>query len=279
MHTLGMAENLGLGEVFGFDIALPKAREEGHKKHCPFINAPCTKSSKTDPLGICSLTDGETATTLCPTRFRENDAVFRDAARLAFGTGCMVKIVSELRILKQNEETTRKLGKVDYMLVKMDGETALDFAALEVQAVYFSGGELPSTLAKFINGLDVSGVKRRPDWLSSQKRLMPQLNLKVPVFRRWGKKFFVATDANFFKALPLFPCKATTIRNSEVTWLVYPFTRSTTGFSIGEPEVKFSMWDDVKDALREGVAPEPEEVLAELQTRIKKKRFKATIAT
>ncbi len=39
------------------------------------------------------------------------------------------------------------------------------------------------------------------------------------------------------------------------------------------------MWDDVKDALREGVAPEPEEVLAELQTRIKKKRFKATIAT
>ena len=62
---------------------------------------------------------------------------------------------------------------------------------------------------------------------------MPQLNLKVPGFWRWGG-FFAARDQNFFNALHKFPCRAASISNSEITWLVYLFTRAKDGgFPIG----------------------------------------------
>ena len=43
---------------------------------------------------------------------------------------------------------------------------------------------------------------RCPDWRSSgAKRLMPQLQIKVPTLRRWGAKLAVAVDAPFFASL------------------------------------------------------------------------------
>jgi hypothetical protein len=55
--------------------------------------------------------------------------------------------------------------------------------------------------------------------LSSRNRLIYQLNLKVPVFRRWGKNFFVAEDRQFFGALPKMKPVAD-IENSEVAWVL-----------------------------------------------------------
>ena len=41
--------------------------------------------------------------------------------------------------------------------------------------------------------------KRRPDYRSSgPKRLSPQLDVKVPVLRNWGKKVVVVIDRYFF---------------------------------------------------------------------------------
>src|SRR5665213_530015 len=75
--------------------------------------------------------------------------------------------------------------------------------------------------------LDKEG-KRRPDFRSSaQKRLMPQLALKLPIFRLWGKRFFVAVDSTFFAELP--PMKEQSAGNSEVTWLSYDFKRQPEG--------------------------------------------------
>lgn len=56
-----------------------------------------------------------------------------------------------------------------------------------------------------------------------------------------------------------------TLANSEVTWLVYPFAKSGHRFSIGRAKAVFTTWDDVQTALREGIAPEPNEVLAEIE--------------
>ena len=97
---------------------------------------------------------------------------------------------------------------------------------------------------------------------------MPQLDLKVPVFRRWGKKFFVATDSIFFNQLPEFR-RVDSIANSEVTWLVYPFELDPRRnvFMMGEPQIVYSEWTDVKAALREGIAPEPEEILENISSR------------
>ena len=69
---------------------------------------------------------------------------------------------------------------------------------------------------------------RRPDFRSSaQKRLMPQLALKVPIFRRWNKRFFVAVDRTFYGELPTL--KERSLGNSEITWLVYDFQRQAQG--------------------------------------------------
>jgi hypothetical protein len=263
-----------ISEVFGRSIldtsqAASAIRES---KRCPFRSSKCTKSSKANPIGICSLSDGMEAAAICPVRFLENDRVFRDAAKVAFGHGCEIAVFSEIRILRipggaGNRDT--KIGKVDFLLGKVEAGRIVDFAALEVQASYFSGGAIRPALNHFLKhgALDDAISDRRPDFRSSaQKRLMPQLQLKVPVFRRWGKKFFVVVDTQFFKSLPAF--KTTTPTNSEIVWLKYPIRLHGKNYVMDDPEIAGTQWDDVVTSLREGVAPEPAEIYSELQLKL-----------
>ena len=248
------------------------ARQDRTNRRCPFRNAPCTKSSKKNPLGVCTLSDGTFATSLCPVRFHESRRIFIDAAQLVFGSGTRIVPVPEVKILRVGK---RKIGKVDFLLAKVgEDEEPLDFAALEIQAVYFSGKSIRPDFEYYLDygTLDPLSKGRRPDYRSSaQKRLMPQLSLKVPVFRTWGKKFFVAVDSLFFDALPKFR-RLPAIANSEVTWLSYPVRKAGTAHVMGEPEIVFSKWVDVTGALREGVEPEPQEIILDLERGIKKLR-------
>lgn len=264
-----------ISEVFGYDVdnLSDAARSARTNKHCPFRNTPCTKSSKTDPIGICSLSDGSHAAALCPVRFLEDDRIFIDAAKLAFGEGSSFGIFPEVRILKIEAEVEgerdRKIGKVDFILGKIEENKVVDFAAVEVQAVYFSGGEIRTPMNYFLQNesLDLSNSDRRPDFRSSaQKRLVPQLQLKVPVFRRWGKKFFVVVDTQFFNALPAF--SHTTYSNSEITWLSYPIKKVGNTYTMQEANVIYSEWDEVQNSLREGKPPEPSEIVHELQSKL-----------
>lgn len=273
-----------ISEVFGFgvDNQSDEAWESRNIKRCPFRDAPCTKSSKTDPIGICSLSDGKEAASLCPVRFIERDVIFKDAARLAFGTGVRFGVFPEVRILKieaeEEGERDRKIGKVDYLIGKIEGTTVTDFAAVEVQAVYFSGGEIRTPLNHYMttHSLDEQNSDRRPDFRSSaQKRLVPQLQLKVPVFRRWGKRFFVVVDTQFFGALPSFG--ETTSANSEVTWLTYPIAKHGPDYRLDDVRVVYSEWDEVRNALREGTPPEPTDIILELQSKLDAKRNPAKV--
>ena len=267
-------------EVFGFGIEnhSKEVWDSRNAKTCPFRGNQCTKVSKTDPLGICSFSDGQSAAIVCPVRFLEKNRIFRDAGRLAFGDGAKIAAFPEVRILKiegEDGERDRKIGKVDFLLGQVvDGEV-IDFAALEVQAVYISGTSVRPSFDEFLGTQGPSNsyvpVDRRPDFRSSaQKRLVPQLQLKVPVFRRWGKKFFVVVDSQFFSALPSFP--RTSRSNSELTWLSYPVEKTGLDYIMNDPDIVFSHWDDVANALREGEPPEPEEILAELQQKLSSKR-------
>ena len=271
-----LADKLVISEVFGFGVENSSfnAIDSRSQKLCPFRNTKCTKSSKSDPIGICTLSDGSFAAAICPTRFLEKDKIFKDAARIAFGDGVEIGIFPEVRILKISGESTesreRKIGKVDFILGQIENGKVIDFAALEVQAVYFSGTEIRSALRYFLDHtkLDLDNSSRRPDFRSSaQKRLMPQLQLKVPVFRRWGKKFFIVVDTLFFKALPSFT-EAKDAANSEITWLCYPISKSGTNYELGEANIHYSEWDEVRNALREGEPPDPAEVLTELQSKL-----------
>ncbi|WP_298983769.1 NotI family restriction endonuclease [uncultured Roseibium sp.] len=273
-----------ISEVFGYGVENlgDDAWRSRNAKRCPFRNSPCTKSSVSDPIGICSLANEAGAASLCPVRFVERDVIFTDAARLAFGEGVRFGIFPEVRILKivaENEgERDRKIGKVDYILGRIDDGVVTDFAAVEVQAVYFSGDEIRTPLRYFLENRELNPEisERRPDFRSSaQKRLVPQLQLKVPVFRRWGKKFFVVVDTQFFGALPSFG--HTTPANSELTWLTYPIAKQGDDYRLGDATVIHSEWDEVKNALREGTPPEPDEIVAELQQKLDRRQNPARV--
>ena len=265
---------LRIAEVFGHAVenTSPLARSDRANRRCPFRNGPCTKVSKTNPLGICTFTDGSHATSVCPVRFIDSDRIFVDAARHAFGDGVHFAAVPEIRILRVEDEHGRKskIGKIDYLLAKLNNEGRVhDFAALEVQAVYFSGREIRSAMDYYLTHqeLDPNNCERRLDYRSSaQKRLMPQLRLKVPVFRRWGKKFFVVVDSLFFTALPAF--RSTSAANSEITWLSYPIELEGSRYRLKNPTFIYSEFDEVLNALREGEAPEPKEIMEILQSKV-----------
>ncbi len=263
-----------ISEIFGRSIldtsqAALKIRES---KHCPFRDSICTKSSKKNPIGICSLSDGIEAAAICPVRFLEDDRVFRDAAKIAFGPGCEFAVFSEIRILRipsGSGKRDTKIGKVDFLLGQVEAGRIKDFAALEVQASYFSGKAIRPAMDHFLRhgALDDAISVRRPDFRSSaQKRLMPQLQLKVPVFRRWGKRFFVVVDTQFFKSLPAF--KTTTHTNSEIIWLKYPIRLHGNRYRMDDPEIAGTQLDDLVTSLREGTAPETGEIFSELQMKL-----------
>ena len=263
-----------ISEVFGRGVSDVSAGATATRdaKLCPIKGTNCTKSSKSNPIGVCSLSDGVEAAAICPTRFLENDRIFFDAAKIAFGSNCEIGVFPEVRILRilTNEDSkSNKIGKVDFLIGKIESGKVVDFAAVEVQASYFSGREIRSPLNYFLKhkSLDVINSDRRPDFRSSaQKRLIPQLQLKVPVFRRWGKKFFVVVDTQFFRSLP--NMKTTTLTNSEVIWLGYPIKSIGNSYIMQDPNVVGTQWDDVVTSLREGIAPETQEIFDELQSKL-----------
>lgn len=268
---------LQIGETFGHavDNHGKQAWRDRNEKRCPFRNARCNKGNNADPLGICSFATDNKATVVCPSRFLEDNRIFRDAARIAFGEGVKTAAVPEVRVLTIPGPRPKKIGKIDFMLTSLDSDgKPQDFAALEIQAVYISGKSIKPAFNHYLKHRKLpANASRRPDFRSSaQKRLMPQLSLKVPIFRRWGKKFFVAVDETFFDEMPsMRPVDG--VENSEVTWLVYGFEKEGADFAMRLKRVVFTHWDEVVAALREGVAPKPAEMLSELEAGLSRARI------
>jgi Restriction endonuclease NotI len=77
-----------LAEVFGYPITnlSPEATRHRTKRLCPFNNRVpnCTKDKANDPLGVCSVHDGDSIAITCPVRFRENWLIADDAAEFFF---------------------------------------------------------------------------------------------------------------------------------------------------------------------------------------------------
>ena len=267
---------MNISEIFGhgIDVKTDNAWADRNAKRCRFRDGPCNKSSKTDPIGICSVSDGVEAASLCPNRFLEGRRIFQDAARIAFGNTASFSVFSEIKVFQVPDPKKRghfkKIGKVDFVLGRILEDTIVDFCAVEVQAAYFSGTEVQTALKHFLVNRNFGTLDtfRRPDFRSSaQKRLIPQLQLKVPIFRRWGKKFFIVVDTQFFKSLPEF--RTTTPANSELTWLVYPLASVEGAIKLQDVRPTFTEWADVETSLREGRAPDPSEIISELQLKFK----------
>ncbi len=170
---------------------------------CPFqADTKCNKKG-----GVCSLRlyqqigDGPvTGTgpviTTCPQRFLEGSAIFRWVGENLLQTADPI-VLSEIGFLDRlraeeppddDEADSRDfIGRIDNVLVH-PSKDPLDWCALELQAVYFSGKSMRNEFKMLSEEkrtvMPYPAKHRRPDWRSSgPKRLLPQLQTKVPTIR------------------------------------------------------------------------------------------------
>ncbi|WP_083213578.1 MULTISPECIES: NotI family restriction endonuclease [unclassified Ensifer] len=223
---------------------------------CPFLAAvpdlaprgsiKCSKKG-----GVCSIRnfteqeDGQLRfgplTATCPNRFLEDRTVIKEIGSRLIRTDDPV-VVKEIAFLRRvtaapvagddvdlvneaagEQPDSEDVGKIDLVFVHPDRDP-LEWCAVEMQAVYFSGGSMSRDYEVIKNysgnGIPMPGAARRPDFRSSgPKRLMPQLQIKVPSLRRWGKKMVVIIDKPFLDAMA--PMETVDhVSNCDIVWVV-----------------------------------------------------------
>lgn len=220
-----------LVEVFGFPQSNHSADAVRHRnnKLCPFQpgSPPCTKVSVTSPLGVCTVSDGPGVAITCPTRFKENWDIAKDAAAFFFPAGATYKILPEIRIKSIDGSSA---GNIDVVLAQLNPlGRMIDFGSIEIQAVYISGN-VRDPFEFYMQSPQVNGPigwlgakYPRPDYLSSsRKRLAPQMIMKGGIFKAWGKKQAIALHKGFFNTLPaLEEVPAGEESTADIAWFIY----------------------------------------------------------
>lgn len=250
-----MSPRFGIAEWYGrrfVDLTHRERRRtaeialgQGTVPSCPFQSgAPrCSKKG-----GVCSLQryeeddDGRIGqpvgdpVTVCPARFEQDGLVVRWLAEIAGITPGAALLAREVPFM-ESTATGKPAGMID-LVVARNSDGILDWYGLEVQAVYFSGTGMtsqfealrddPADKAPFPDAI------RRPDWRSSSaKRLMPQLQVKVPTLRRWGRKLAVAVDRPFFNALEQVTRRSSQdLNDGDVIWLVSALEPAENGLQL-----------------------------------------------
>ena len=220
--------NQPLAEVFGFPINNNSREAVRSRQHrlCPFGNKVpnCTKDKANDPLGVCSVFDDKRVVITCPIRFRQEWIIAEDAASFFFPPRTKWTALTEVKL---NDKYGESAGNIDAILASYDDRGKVtDFGALEVQAVYISGNvrnpfehymQAPARRAS----MDWSKKPNypNPDYLSSQKRLTPQLIFKGGILKTWNKKTAVALNRGFFETLP--KLEEVKPREADIAWFIY----------------------------------------------------------
>lgn len=260
---------------------------------CPFQpNAKCNKKG-----GVCSLRsyqqlgDGPVSgvgqiITTCPQRFLESNKIFHWVGETLLQTKEPV-VLGEIGFLdrlrpeeppEDEEQDSRDfIGRIDNVLIHPSREP-MDWCALELQAVYFSGksmaNEFRMLAAAESAALQFPSKHRRPDWRSSgPKRLLPQLQTKVPTIRTWGKKMAVVIDEAFFASLVGLD-RERHLSNAEIVWFVVGYDPRPGGWTLVERDVVFTKLDASIKSLTGGVPLSKERF--EEQLRFKLGRLKST---
>jgi len=204
-------------------------------------------------------------TATCPIRFYQNGLVFRKIGEVLLGNE-NAKIAKEIPFLIRPSESnsdnelsqSEDVGRIDMVLVDST-DHHFNWCAVELQAVYFSGGAISKDFKNIQShqGSDVPmpGTNRRPDFRSSgPKRLMPQLQIKVPTLRRWGKKMAVVVDRPFFNSLGEMD-HAQHVTNSDIIWFIVPFSETDGSIypNIVVEEVRFTTLERAVEGLTAGI--------------------------
>lgn len=177
---------------------------------CPFSFGQGRTCHK--PGGVCAIQGvtraGDTPvglqTITCPTRFLEGHVALRAVAAFVLGasSACVLKEVS---FMKSTNANTNGLGSGRMDWVLQDASNDENYCGVEFQSMYFSGAKMESDFVEYAAGGAYPlfpSKSRRPDYRSSgPKRLAPQLKIKEPLLRAWGKSMAVVVDAYFLSCL------------------------------------------------------------------------------
>jgi hypothetical protein len=176
-------------------------------------------------------------------------------------------------VASADEEDTRDfIGRIDDVLVH-PRRTPLDWCALELQAVYFSGKSMRQEFTMLAKGRQTThpfpAAHRRPDWRSSgPKRLLPQLQTKVPTIRTWGKKMAVVIDEAFFESLVGLE-REKHLSNAEIVWFIVRYDQKSNVWELVPHEVVFTKLDASIKALTGGVPLSRERFEAQLLQKLR----------
>jgi len=264
----------GIGELFGQNLEVLSSNEIRRLGHaalvskktqpCRFRGSSCSKAG-----GVCSLRQykeradhaipcSDDLVTLCPCRFLEDGVVFSWVARELLRDASPV-VLSELPFLVgKSGKKEKAVGKIDNVLVAAKTERLI-WCALEMQAVYFSGKAMKSDFELMQNwkkeGIPFPTQQRRPDFRSSgPKRLMPQLQIKVPTISRWGKKTAVVVDLPFWNSLGEMT-EVKNVSNCDIAWFVVNYQKKgdTGQFALREHSLHLTTLDRAVEGLTGGV--------------------------
>jgi hypothetical protein len=287
-----------IGEWYGkpFERMTPTERFENAKtelatdgitgKPCPFRPPSlCNKKGGVCSLRLYTQTDSGPVTgagpiiTTCPSRFEEQKLIYRWVGEVLLETtepvplgeiGFLDRLRPENETIDEDEDDRDFIGRIDSVLVHPSRDP-LDWCALELQAVYFSGKSMRNEFnmlgAEPFSDLPYPAKHRRPDWRSSgPKRLLPQLQTKVPTIRTWGKKMAVVIDEAFFSSLVGLE-RQKHLSNAEIVWFVVGYEESDGAWKLVKRDVVPSMLDASVKSLTGGT-PLPREKFEE-QLRMK----------
>ncbi len=268
-----------LAEVFGFPIdnLSPVAERYRNNRLCPYNNKvpSCTKDKARNPLGVCSIFDGEQLAITCPVRFRQDWLIVEKAAQFFFSPDRAWTTLQEIRLTDANGKSA---GNIDFVLVAYnDTGQITDFASLEVQAVYISGNvrrPFEHYMANRIANKRMrwSDTSVRADYLSSsRKRLAPQMLYKGTIFQAWGKKQAVALHRAFFETLP--PLPEVSEHQADLVWLVYDleFYQKQQQYRLAPYKTVYTQFNPALQRITTPKAGAIEDFVASLQTKLDEK--------
>jgi hypothetical protein len=188
-------------EVFGYywkDTSI-EARSAKKNYHCPFHDSRCYKKSRLVdyPFGVCTAhTDGKEIA-LCPRRFLERGIIFRDIAKVHFGSIHNILVFSEVGLTG--------IGNFDFVMVKHKPLSTVveDFAVIELQTGQTtSTGKLVQGFRDFMESGTIApkatynfGINTYDIW----KRTFTQILNKGIILEKWKRKIFWVVQEPIFE--------------------------------------------------------------------------------
>jgi hypothetical protein len=271
--------NHPLAEVFGFPVDNLSATAERYRKNklCPYNNKvpSCTKDKAKDPLGVCSIFEGDQIAITCPIRFRQDWLIVEDAANFLFPPNTTWTSLQEIRL---NDAHGKSAGNMDFVLVAYNETGQItDFGSLEIQAVYISGN-VRQPFAQYMTDREANKnmvwteTNVRADYLSSsRKRLVPQMLYKGTIFQAWKKKQAVALHRVFYDTLPELPEVAQ--NEADIAWLIYDFEliQEQNRYQLVPHKTIFTQFGPALQKITTPEAGPIEEFVGELQAKLDEK--------